>query len=180
VAAVNLLTTPSEQVGSAFQVGWGVGRDPGETVGDTSVTWGDSSTATKRWGVNVPKLATTVTYDSYSYTAIGTYLGATDGTPPGVGADESASTLNDSGSGLFQNIGGTWYLIGLTTVVQTNGISNYANDTNGSGDLNAFVRISTYASALQAAVIPEPSAYALFALGLGAIACTGAFRRRKT
>jgi hypothetical protein len=166
VTAVTLLTLPIEQVAPAYQVGWGVGRDPGESIGDTSVLWGDSTTATKRWGANVLRAVGTDPYDT-----LYTILGSDSGTPAGLGANEAAATVNDSGSGLFQNIGGIWYLVGLTTGVETDGTSNFGNDTTSDprGDANAFVRISSYASAINAAVVPEPSTYALFALGLGMV-----------
>lgn len=166
VTAVTLLTLPIELVAPAYQVGWGVGRDPGESIGDTSVLWGNNSTATKRWGSNVLKALGTDPYDT-----LYTILGSDSGTPAGLGANESASTVNDSGSGLFQNIGGIWYLVGLTTGVETDGTSNFGNDsvTDPRGDANAFVRISSYGAAINTAIVPEPSTYALFALGLGVI-----------
>lgn len=163
VTAVHLLSLPVEQVANAYMVGWGVGRDPAESVGDTSVLWGNNATATKRWAINVPKVATTIG----GYDAIKTFLGSPTGTPSGVGADEGALTINDSGSALFQKLGDTWYLIGVATTVETAGTSNFGNDTSTlpHGDYNGFVRISSYAEDIDKIIaVPEPAALPLAAL----------------
>lgn len=167
VAAANLYGGTGEQIAPATQVGWGLGRNPTIPVDSAAVTWGDNTTIAKRWGLNVPRGLVNIGHQTGSYSGIYTVLGSETGSPAGLGASEAAATLYDSGSGLFQNLGGTWYLIGLTTGVDTNGTSNFGNDkaSDPNGDLNYFVRIGTYQSAILA-LVPEPSSAGLLAGGL--------------
>ena len=148
---------------------WRLGRNPTVPVDSVAVAWGDASMIAKRWGLNTPRGLVTLASGSGSgsYAGLYTVLGSEAGSPAGLGANEAAATLDDSGSGLFQNLGGTWYLIGLTTGVDTFGSSNFGNDqsANPNGDWNDFVRVGTYSSAIQA-IIPEPSAAALLAGGI--------------
>lgn len=164
VAAANLYNGSDELTASATMVGWGKGRDPAVPVNTLNVTWGNDSTIAKRWGVNLPLGFDTVGHEAGSYDAILTGLGSGSGSPAGLGASEAAATLYDSGSGLFQNHGGTWYLIGLTTGVETFGTSKFGNDqlADPHGDLNAFVQISSYHDDILD-LIPEPSALGLLA-----------------
>jgi len=170
VSAVNLLSTPTEQVASATLVSWGNGRDASVPLGSTTVNWGNSTTSAHRWGTNVIKFAQSISYDGYTEDILGTILGGPAPTyiPSGVGDGEASVVLNDSGSGLFQQIGGTWYLVGLTVVTETAGSSTFGNDqtTLPRGDADFFVRISSYEDSIMA-IIPEPSAAAL--LGLTAV-----------
>lgn len=175
VAAANLYDGTGEQVANATQVGWGVGRNPTVPVDSAVVAWGDSTTIAKRWGLNVPRGLVNVGYQTGSYSSIFTVLGDETGSPAGLGDNEAASTLYDSGSAMFQNLGGTWYLIGLATGVDTNGTSNFGNDqaSDPNGDRNYFVRISTYESDI-ITLIPEPSVLWLLAGGISPI-----FMRRR-
>ena len=178
VAAVSLLSSPIEQISAATLVSWGNGRDASVPLGTSTVNWGDETTSAHRWGINVPKFVDSISYDSYTEDVIGTILGGPSPTytPPGVGNDEAAVTLNDSGSGLFQQIAGTWYLIGLTVTTETFGSSTFGNDQSSGirGDADYFVRISSYDDAIMA-VIPEPSIASL--LGLTVFTLTLASRR---
>jgi len=175
VAAANPYTGVGEQIAPATLVGWGKGRDPTVPVDSLAVAWGDNSTIAKRWGLNTPRGLVTLSTGVESYAGLYTVLGSETGSPAGLGASEAGATLYDSGSGLFQNLGGTWYLIGLTVGVDTAGTSNFGNDKSSdpNGDLNYFVRVGTYSSAILA-IIPEPSAAALLAGGIWVI-----FRRRR-
>lgn len=172
VTAVNLLTTSSELASQAVTVGWGVGRGP-ELPGTSLVTWGNDSTAAKRWGVNQIRDAPTVSGGGYTYQALRTVLGGDDGAgatynPDGLGADESAMTLNDSGGALFQLIGGVWYLVGVTTAVELFGTSAFGHDSvssQGRGHANYFARVSAYDTQIIAAA-PEPGIIGLLALSL--------------
>ncbi len=179
VAAVSLYTGNSELLESGTLVGTGIGRDS-TAVGTTVVPWG--STREKRFGTNTPTgLVDDFSYSVYTFDAIQTTLGSDAGLPPGTGDFEAATVDLDSGSALFQNFGGNWFLTGVTSVVtQRSGArtSTFGNDlpaaitpgspsgislAPGSGDINLFVRISPYAAEI-AQSIPEPSTI-LFALG---------------
>jgi hypothetical protein len=167
VGAVNLYDGSSEQISDATQVGWGLGRDTTVPVDSATVAWGDNSTIAKRWGLNVPRGLAMVNYQAGSYTAMFTVLGSDAGNPAGLGDNEAAATTYDSGSALFQNLGGVWYLIGLTTAVETLGSSTFGNDqfNDPNGHRNYFVRVSAYHSEI-VALIPEPSSCGLLAGGL--------------
>ncbi len=137
---------------TATMVGWGRGRSPSDPDGLPTWDWGTDSTIAKRWGTNRIESATTLSYtfgQDYTYTALTTKLNASSGN------DEVATAYYDSGSGLFIDDGGTWKLAGLTTVVSTNGSSTFSDST---GDTNYFVRITAYASDIEAA-IPDTNTY---------------------
>ena len=177
VNAVTLLTTPDELIASATLVGWGKGRDPAVPLASTNVTWGDDSTATKRWGLNAPKF---VGSDPYDY--VGTIAGASGPgfEPGGLGDAEASVALYDSGSGLFQEINDAWYLIGITTSTDDGGSTDFGIDSSESaqrGDRDFFARISSYDEQITA-LVPEPSTVSLLALSAAA-AAVFAFRRRR-
>ena len=186
--AVVLLPTASESFGassSATLVGWGVGRNASSPVGTNTVGWGDASTSDKRWGLNAPRANTSVSYSvgssSYTNSSLVTYAGTTNSPNPGnkgLGSSEAGATLYDSGSGLFQQIDSQWYLVGLTTAVQSQTASSttFGLDSSGGGDANYFVRISSYDEQITA-LVPEPSTVSLLALA-GAAAAVLALRRR--
>lgn len=182
-AAATLLPSADEKFGatnSATLIGWGVGRDTASPLATNNVTWGNTSTSAKRWGVNAPRTTDTASYDSYSYEAIITYAGNTNSGDPlnhGLGDAEAAATIYDSGSGLFQDIDGEWFLIGIATAVDTGGTSHYGNDSSNGGDGNYFARISNHEQQITA-LVPEPSTVSLLVATccLGAI---GAFLRRR-
>lgn len=50
---VRLNTNPSGDTGNSYLVGYGVGRASSSLLSSSPVTWGDSSTALKRWGTNL-------------------------------------------------------------------------------------------------------------------------------
>ena len=168
VGAVTL-SSGGELVAPATMVGWGRGRDPTIPVNTATVTWGDLSTVAKRWGLNTPQDLHLVSYDSYSFTGIRTILGSAAGDPAGLGDDEAAATQYDSGSGLFQYLGGQWRLIGVAAAVEVNGSSFFGDDSvsgDDRGDFNYFVHINSYRPEILA-LIPEPSSALLLAGGLG-------------
>lgn len=176
VGSATLYNGTAEQTTSATLVGWGVGRDPSVVTGTASVAWGSSATVAKRWGFNAPENLENIAYQAGSYEAIRTTVGSPTGTPAGFGTDEAAATLYDSGSALFQNIGGTWYLIGLTTAVEVFGTSLFGNDAPGNANShdNFFVRVGNHDTTI-AALIPEPSTSLLL---LGFIPLSILHRRR--
>jgi len=165
VSAVSL-SMGGELVAPATMVGWGLGRNPDDLPEWTTVRWGDHTTVAKRWGLNEPKGTGMIAYGVYDYEAIITLAGTGAGSPAGLGASEGAATRYDSGSGLFQYIGGQWHLIGVAATVQTIDSSTFGNDgfVSGAGDANYFVRVSTYHDDI-VMLIPEPAAALLMVTG---------------
>jgi hypothetical protein len=146
-------------VAPATMVGWGLGRDPDDALGSTSVAWGDSTTVAKRWALNTPRDLLPLSYDSYDFTALRTVLGSATGDPAGLGDNEGAATRYDSGSGLFQEIGGQWRLIGVAVNVEASGSSVFGDDSVDSVDKghdNYFAYVSSYRTDILA-LIPEPA-----------------------
>lgn len=185
--AAKLLPAATESFGassSATLVGWGVGRNTSSPVGTNAVLWGDATTSDKRWGLNAPRGTNNITYTldskSYLYEALVTYAGTTNDPNPnakGLGNNEAGATEYDSGSGLFQEVGGEWYLIGLTTAVQKTGSTTFDRDAPGGGDANYFARISTYDQQITA-LVPEPSTFALLVMAGTGLAAVALRRRR--
>lgn len=179
VGAVTLLDTPIEEETVATVVGWGVGRDPSVPLSSTNVAWDTNNaagTAAKRWGVNVPLFTGTSPYDYLGTIAGGTGAGFD---PDGLGGAEAGLALFDSGSGLFQQSGGTnWYLIGLGTSVETLNETDFGNDRTNAprGDASYFGRISSYHTEITA-LVPEPSTWALLGFSSLLLGWT-ALRRR--
>lgn len=167
VASANIYGGTSELFAPATQIGWGLGRDPAVSVNSTAVTWGNDSTIAKRWGLNTPRETGALAYLSYAQQGIATVLGSNAGSPAGLGADEAAATLYDSGSGLFQYLDGSWQLIGVAVDVDTFNTSNFGNDqtSDPNGDKNNFVRVGAYQSQILS-LIPEATTFSMFAGGL--------------
>ncbi len=147
-ATLNTSITETQKTGTI--VGWGRGRSTTDTDGSDGWTWGNSSTEAKRWGTNA--ISGTATYPSYSDNNGNTYT-----TTPilittlnsNAGDDEAAAAYLDSGGGIFAKFGNQWRLIGLTILA---GDPSRFNNT----DQNYFLRISSYASAIEA-LIPDPT-----------------------
>lgn len=176
VNAVTLLAAPAELIAPATLISWGQGRTPSVPLASTNVTWGDDSTSTKRWGLNEPKFLGSVPYDY-----LGTIAGASGPgfVPGGLGDAEASVALYDSGSGLFQEIDSTWYLIGITTSTDDGGSTDFGIDSSLSaqrGDRDFFARISSYDEQITA-LVPEPSIVSL--LALSAAAAMFSLRRRR-
>ena len=167
VPAVPVYSGTGELFSPATLVGWGVGRNGSSPINTNSVGWGDDTTSAKRWGLNTPLAFANLNDGSHSYEAIRTVLGSSTGSPAGLGESEAAATMYDSGSGLFREIGGTWYLIGLTTGVEAGGTSVFGNDQTAdpNGHFNYFVRVSNYQSSIMA-IIPEPGTTWLAGIGI--------------
>ena len=150
-------------------------------------TWGDQSTTAKRWGSNNIKASKTpLTYSSdnkdYSYEALETDLSLMFFlSEAGIFfSSEACIARFDSGSGIFANINDEWRLVGIaTSIIQKSvdpnpvdlnsgaNISTFSLDSDNPNDggsvvppadLNYFVRISSYASEIEAA-IPDTSTY---------------------
>ena len=150
--------------GQAYLVGYGVGRASSSLLGSNPVTWGDSSTAIKRWGTNFVDLA-------ISDKQVGVYTSDLLRTEfnSNAGADEAALTIYDSGSALFQKIGSEWYLVGIGAYVQNSGYSFASAQFNSTeSDDSYFIRISSYSTAVDViggVLVPEPSSQSLLFVG---------------
>jgi hypothetical protein len=183
VSAVSL-DSSGGYIQNATLVGYGVGRGA-TAIGTSPVAWGALDTVAKRWGINVPLELGTISYDSYTYTALLSAAGSSTATPPGVGDNEASLSLIDSGSAMFQNISGTWYLVGVgTTVDQQAGGSTttFARDSlSGStkGDTNYHVSVATYRSNILA-IIPEPGTAPLAIAGAALLLFPAFSMRRKS
>jgi hypothetical protein len=165
LSGVRLNTNPSGDAGNSYLVGYGVGRSSSSLLGSSPVTWGDSSTAIKRWGTNfVDGAIARVQVAGYTSDLLRTQFNSNSG------ANEAALTIYDSGSALFRQIGSEWFLIGLGAYVQNSGYSLASTQFNSrDSDDSYFIRISSYSSAVDqigAVAVPEPSSSHYFVGGL--------------
>lgn len=144
-----------------WHVGYGVGRAPGTPLDATEVPWAAPETCAKRWSMNVLRgreaHRDTDGGSDYAYEALFTLLGRPDANPPGLRENEGAITALDSGSGLFQQRAGRWYLVGIATDVarigsNTSKFGSEHPDATEAGDKNFFVRVQTYQSELTRAM----------------------------
>ena len=161
-----LNTVAGNDFGGAYLVGYGVGRSSSSLLSSSPISWGDASTATKRWGTNSVDGFGSLSGSSVLRTQFNT----------NAGQNEAAFTLYDSGSALFRRIGLDWFLVGLGFAVGESPISSAsyaystAEDQDYTEDDNYFVRISSYANAqdvLGGVVVPEPGSGHLLMLALG-------------
>jgi len=162
---VRLNSNPSADGGAAHLVGYGVGRASSSLLGSNPVTWGDSSSAIKRWGTNLVDGAISgVQVGGYTSDLLRTQFNSN------AGVNEAALTIYDSGSALFRQIGSEWYLVGLGAYVQNSGYSLASTQFNSrDSDDSYFIRISSYSSAVDqigAVAVPEPSSSHYFVGGL--------------
>lgn len=165
LSGVRLNTNPSGDAGNSYLVGYGVGRSSSSLLGSSPVTWGDSSTAIKRWGTNfVDGAIAGVQVAGYTSDLLRTQFNSNSG------ANEAALTIYDSGSALFRQIGSEWFLVGLGAYVQNSGYSLASTQFNSrDSDDSYFIRISSYSSAVDqigAVAVPEPSSSHYFLGGL--------------
>ena len=164
LGGVRLNSNPSADGGAAHLVGYGVGRAPSSLLGTSPVTWGDSSTATKRWGTNfVDGAIGAALVGGYTSDLLRTQFNSN------AGVNEAALTIYDSGSALFRQIGSDWYLVGLGAYVQNSGYSLASTQFNSKdSDDSYFIRISSYAGSsvmIGGVGVPEPSSHSLLFVG---------------
>jgi len=165
LSGVRLNTNPSGDAGNSYLVGYGVGRSSSSLLSSSPVTWGDSSTAIKRWGTNfVDGAIVGVQVAGYTSDLLRTQFNSN------AGANEAALTIYDSGSALFRQIGSEWFLVGLGAYVQNSGYSLASTQFNSrDSDDSYFIRISSYSNAVDrigAVAVPEPSSSDYFVGGL--------------
>jgi len=164
LGGVRLNSNPSADGGAAHLVGYGVGRASSSLLGSNPVTWGDSSSAIKRWGTNLVDGAISgVQVGGYTSDLLRTQFNSN------AGVNEAALTIYDSGSALFRQIGSEWYLVGLGAYVQNSGYSLANSQFNSTeSDDNYFIRISSYANSsvmIGGVSVPEPSSQSLLFVG---------------
>jgi len=164
LGGVRLNSNPSADGGAAHLVGYGVGRASSSLLGSNPVTWGDSSTAIKRWGTNIVDSARSgIQVGGYISDLLRTEFNSD------AGVNEAALTIYDSGSALFRQIGSEWYLVGIGAYVQNSGYSLASTQFNSiESDDNYFIRISSYSTAVDViggVSVPEPSSQSLFFIG---------------
>ena len=162
---VRLNTNPSGDTGNSYLVGYGVGRASSSLLSSSPVTWGDSSTALKRWGTNlVDGTIAGVQVGGYTSDLLRAQFNSN------AGVNEAALTIYDSGSALFRQIGSDWYLVGLGAYVQNSGYSLASSQFNSTeSDDNYFIRISSYADSsvmIGGVGVPEPSSQSLLFVGV--------------
>ena len=164
LGGIRLNSNPLGDGGEAYLVGYGVGRASSSLLGSNPVTWGDSSSAIKRWGTNLVDGAISgVQVGGYTSDLLRTQFNSN------AGANEAALTIYDSGSALFRQIGSEWYLVGLGAYVQNSGYSLASSQFNSTeSDDNYFIRISSYANScvmIGGVGVPEPSSQSLLFVG---------------
>ena len=164
LGGVRLNRNPSADGGAAHLVGYGVGRASSSLLGSNPVTWGDSSTAIKRWGTNIVDSARSgIQVGGYISDLLRTEFNSD------AGVNEAALTIYDSGSALFRQIGSEWYLVGLGAYVQNSGYSLASTQFNSKdSDDSYFIRISSYAGSslmIGGVGVPEPSSQSLLFVG---------------
>lgn len=145
----------------------------------TSVGFGQGGSGTA--GASGPrgtKRAVTNTIDATSYGTLnsGTMLFYDFDDPPmgptnNVMGSSAATTYEgmvapgDSGGGLFANIGGTDYLVGIHSFV----LDLSGDPSFNYGDLAGSTRVSSYVDWIESVVIPEPSTPGMLVLSLLAL-----------
>ena len=165
LSGVRLNTNPLGDGGNSYLVGYGVGRASSSLLSSSPVTWGDSSTAIKRWGTNLVDGAIAgVQVGGYTSDLLRTQFNSN------AGGNEAALTIYDSGSALFRQIGSEWYLVGIGAYVQNSGYSLASTQFNSNdSDDSYFIRISSYSNAVNqigAVAVPEPSSSHYFVVGI--------------
>jgi hypothetical protein len=165
LGSVRLNSSPASDGGSAYVVGYGVGRASSSLLNSSPVNWGDDSTVAKRWGTNTVDAAYSVaTVNGYTSDLLRTQFNTN------AGSNEAALTRYDSGSALFRQIGSSWYLVGLGAYVQNSNLSGASTQfDSANSDDNYFIRISSYSIAtdqIGAVGVPEPSSFQFLMGGL--------------
>ncbi len=138
----------------------------GYTLGSTHTTrWGDNLVSTVGNITNVGTPSHPVYVNSFS-----TNFSLNGGT-----ANEFQATSGDSGGGVFDKIGGQWYLSGMIDAV-TLAASNQPGNVAIFGTSTIIADLSVYASQIRA-VVPEPGTFVLVAVA-GATWIAGVALRR--
>ena len=94
---------------------------------------------------------------------------------PTAANQEAQATPGDSGGGVFEQIGNSWYLVGLidglANVPMGAGPSDYENNV-WFGEQSFMADLAYYGPTITA-LTPEPSSFVLAGLGLGGVLAIG-------
>ncbi|MCL1921970.1 MAG: hypothetical protein FWG50_13015 [Kiritimatiellaeota bacterium] len=138
-ATLNRNSAADVSAAPAYAVGCGIGK--GAPIPGQGWAWGEYPTCARRWGaVNIVGQTTVEIKEPALY--VSSCL--TSAFSTAYGADVANGAMGDSGSGMFQQIGGAWVLSGITEAVSTMDSCSY-------GDNTFYVRIAHYADAILSA-----------------------------
>jgi len=156
------MMTGSQSALSSYSlyIGWGVGKGDPQITDPATLgwTWGNSTTATERWGRNVT-LNSNYNFTDNPNTYLATLFNRTLFlSPAAYNNDVFSLSLGDSGGGLFEYVNSQWMLAGIGDAVSTDGSSYY--DRAGLPDSSFFVSMPAHSQDVLNA-IPEPSPFAL-------------------
>ncbi|HVU89175.1 MAG TPA: PEP-CTERM sorting domain-containing protein [Pirellulales bacterium] len=132
-----------------------------------------NSTHTMRWGDNaVSQTNVIANVGPTTPVYVSSFLTQFDqnGTP-----NEFQATTGDSGGGVFEKVGGQWYLSGMIDAV-TPAASNQIANVAVFDTATVIADLSVYGSQIRA-VVPEPGSLALVGAGLAAWVLSVSFRR---
>ncbi len=132
----------------ATMIGWGVGK--GTAITNQGWSWGDDPTRLERWGTSIT-LGNYKTDPVSGFTFLQTTFDIT------MGAQTGQLTGGDSGGGLFENIDGTWTLVGISSDVDTDNAALYDQDSSTPGfqpDHSYFQSVAQYTNQIEAIVMP--------------------------
>jgi Trypsin len=159
LAPLPLISSTANDLNTACTIiGWGQGK--GAAVPNQGWMWGGDTTLARRWGTN---------------TTLGAII--TSGSTPelqtsfdfSAGDNEAQLAEADSGSGLFEFLGGQWVLAGVGVDVTTQGEALYDNDLTTSGaqpDRSDFIELKSFASDIERIDgVPEPGSVGLLLCG---------------
>ncbi|EDY19783.1 peptidase S1 and S6 chymotrypsin/Hap [Chthoniobacter flavus Ellin428] len=134
----------------ATMIGWGVGR--GTAIPNQGWNWGDDSTRFERWG-------TSATLGNYSTDPVSGFTFLMTTFDITFGPQTGQLTGGDSGGGLFENLNGTWTLVGINSDVDTDNEALYDEDPSTPGnqpDHSYFQTVAQYANQIEAIIGPAP------------------------
>jgi hypothetical protein len=101
---------------------------------------------------------------------------------PTLTNQQAQSTPGDSGGGVFEQIGGNWYLVGLIDGLANqpagSTVTDYSNNVYF-GEQSFIADLGKYGNIIAAAMVPEPSGLVLGAIGIVSLLGAGWRARRR-
>ena len=152
-----------------------------------------------RWGTNAIdafSVTTSLTPLGETFTVNNVPLAASEYTfttsfksTPSSSDQEAQVTLGDSGGGVFEQLGGIWYLVGLidgfnnvpsnTPSIYDNNVWASGTPSNYSGEESVMADVAKYQSTIAATIAPEPSGLVLGGVGAALALLAGLRARRR-